>query len=373
MALPVPIPRVNTNDDVVKIVRIPVDVGDAVHAGDLVFEVETEKAVVGIEAEQDGFVLAIRCAIGDTVPVGTTALWLGNTPDEPIPEEAAAKATEGAQSGDATVTAKALLLLRQHNLNASAIPRTGPRLTAADVEAFLESGEQQAPQEPPAPPSPNLPAAALTRPLTPPERGLLSTVAWQREHAVAAYLEIEYDPRPWDEYAAAFAKDRRLLINPLLSLLAYRLVRLAPEHNANGTIIEGDEPSHATYQHVNLGFTVQAGDSLYLCVVDLADTLDEAAFVARLGELQRRAMAHKLAPVEMRGTTVAFTSMARWGSVRRHMPVLAPYTALMVAHTAPPADGRPAVLGATYDHRLLSGFDTVRLLQKLANPPKQND
>ena len=371
MALPVPIPRVNNNDDVVKIVRIPVDVGDAVHAGDLVFEVETEKAVVGIEAEQDGFVLAIRCAIGDTVAVGTTALWLGATRDEPVPEEAVAAPAEAGPAGDATVTAKALLLLRQHNLSASVVPRSGPRLTAADVEAFLASGEQPAPEQPPATLPANLPAAALTRPLTPPERGLLSTVAWQRDHAVAAYLEIEYDPRAWDEYAAAFAKERRLLLNPLLSLLAFRLVRLAPEHSANGTIIEGAEPTRATYQHVNLGFTVQAGDSLYLCVVDLADTLDEAAFVARLGELQRRAMAHKLAPVEMRGTTVAFTSMARWGSVRRHVPVLPPYTALMVAHTAPPEDGRPAVLGASYDHRMLTGFDVVRLLQKLANPPKQ--
>jgi pyruvate/2-oxoglutarate dehydrogenase complex dihydrolipoamide acyltransferase (E2) component len=377
MALSVPIPRVNNNDDVVKIVRIPVDVGDAVQAGDLVFEVETEKAVVGIEAERDGYVLAIRCAVGDTVQVGTTALWLGDTQDEAIPEEAAATPAAEAPAGEAAVTAKALLLLRQHNLSASAIPRSGPRLTAADVEAFIAAGGDALEDEP-APESPkrtvpaNLPAAATTRPLTPPERGLLSTVAWQRDHAAAAYLEIEYDPRPWDEYAAAFARERRLLFSPLLSLIAYRLVRLAPAHNANGTIVEGAEPSRATYQHVNLGFTVQAGENLYLCVVDLADTLDESAFVARLGELQRRAMAQKLAPVEMRGTTVAFSSMARWG-VRRHVPVLAPYTALMIAHAAAPADGRPAVLGATYDHRMLTGFDAARLLQKLANPPKQGD
>src|SRR6516225_4933882 len=101
MALSVPIPRVNNNDDVVKIVRIPVDVGDAVQAGDLVFEVETEKAVVGIEAERDGYVLAIRCAVGDTVQVGTTALWLGDTQDEAIPEEAAATPAAEAPAGEA--------------------------------------------------------------------------------------------------------------------------------------------------------------------------------------------------------------------------------------------------------------------------------
>jgi pyruvate dehydrogenase E2 component (dihydrolipoamide acetyltransferase) len=370
MALPIPIPRVNNNDDTVKIVRLAVGVGDAVHEGDLVFEVETEKAVVGIEAEQAGYVLAIPCAVGDTVPVGAVAMWLGDTADEPVPQDAAPPAAAPAEAVDEGVTAKALLLLRRHNLAADAVPHSGPRLTAADVEAFVAAGGVAEPAEVPHAVPANLPAAADLRPLTPPERGLLNTVAWQRDHAVATYLEIDYDPRPWDEYSAAFARAGRHLFSPLLSLIAYRLVRLAAELDANGTILEDGEVSRVSYHHVNLGFTVQAGESLYLCVVDLADTMDEAAFVARLGELQRRAMANRLAPVEMRGATMGFTSMARWG-IRRHIPVLAPHTALMVAHSAPSPDGSQAVLGATYDHRVLTGFDVARLLQKLANPAKQ--
>jgi hypothetical protein len=39
-----------------------------------------------------------------------------------------------------------------------------------------------------------------------------------------------------------------------------------------------------------------------------------------------------------------------------------------VAHTAP--DHGIAHLGATYDHRLLTGFDVVRVLQALALPPE---
>jgi hypothetical protein len=41
----------------------------------------------------------------------------------------------------------------------------------------------------------------------------------------------------------------------------------------------------------------------------------------------------------------------------------------MIAHAAPKGSGR-AVLGASYDHRVLSGFDVARLLQQLATPPK---
>jgi hypothetical protein len=57
--------------------------------------------------------------------------------------------------------------------------------------------------------------------------------------------------------------------------------------------------------------------------------------------------------------------MARW-PVTRHMPILIPHTSLMIAHTA--SGSQAATLGATYDHRVLSGGDVVRVLQELAEP-----
>jgi len=196
---------------------------------------------------------------------------------------------------------------------------------------------------------------------------MLATVAWQRDQAVATYVEIEYDPRPAEAAAAAHMRAHRLLVSPLLALMAHRLAVLAPGMGANGTVVEQPSPQKVTYRHAHLGFTVQAGETLYLCVVREADTLDAAGFIARLTDLQRRALAHKLAPADMQGATLGFTSMARWG-VRRHVPVLAPHTGVMVAHGAPAADGASAVLGMTYDHRLLSGFAAVRLLKALVQP-----
>ena len=67
------------------------------------------------------------------------------------------------------------------------------------------------------------------------------------------------------------------------------------------------------------------------------------------------------------GATVSFSSMARW-NVSRHIPVLPPQTSLIVAHAAPKGSGR-AVLGASYDHRLLTGFDVAQVLQALSQPP----
>ena len=405
MAHPVHAPRVNNNDDTVTVVRIAVGAGDYVRQGDLILEVETEKAAVAVEAEQDGYVLLIRCREGDTLAVGDVVVWMGDRPDDAIPEPPAAAdaVVREAAAGDG-MTGKARLLLVRHGLDADAVPRLGPRLTAADVEAFLAvrapatvTEEPVRMREPPerlddsptapkrtpmaatpgllsdrarptrAEPAEDLPAPAELTPLRPGERAVLATVSWQRDHAAAAYLEIEYDPRPWREHGAYFARGRRLLLDPTLALMAHRLALLAAAMGANGTILEQAEPRRVGYRQVNLGFTVQAREVLYLCVVERAEALDPAGFVARLGELQRRAMAHRLAPAESRGATVGFTSMARWG-VRRHVPVLPPYSALMVAHGDAFDDGTRAVLGVTYDHRLLSGFAAVRLLRLLADP-----
>jgi len=59
--------------------------------------------------------------------------------------------------------------------------------------------------------------------------------------------------------------------------------------------------------------------------------------------------------------------MARW-NVSRHIPILPPQTSLIIAHAAP-KNAVNAVLGATYDHRVLTGFDVAQVLQALSRPP----
>jgi pyruvate dehydrogenase E2 component (dihydrolipoamide acetyltransferase) len=372
MPSPIRFPRINNNDDLVRVSVLSVTTGAFVRAGETVFEVESDKAVVAVEAERNGHVLAVLAREGEMAPVGSIALWLGDSPDEAVPE-----GPEGARPDTAAPglpTAKARLLLQRHGLAAADVPHQGERLTASDVEAHVAShglapvaGAGQAV----APTTPTLPAPAAIRPAAPARRGMIASVAWQRDHAAATYLEIPYDPAPWERYAAEFAAAHRLLFSPLLALMAHRLVVLAREMPmANATVVDGvDGPNEVLYESVNLGFTVQAGDTLYLAVLSGAEGLDEAGFVAQLSALQRRAMARKLEPAELRGATIGFSSMARWG-VSRHVPVLAPWTSLMLAHTVSgPAASPAGVLGATYDHRMLSGFDTVRLLRALATPP----
>jgi pyruvate/2-oxoglutarate dehydrogenase complex dihydrolipoamide acyltransferase (E2) component len=368
MASPLHIPRVNNNDDSVRIVDLGVSEGDFVTRGQIVGAVETDKAVLDVPVERDGYVLKILHRAGETASVGSVLLWLGEIATERVPEQAPAATARGAAGGTDRPTAKAQAMLRELGLGANVIPAAGARLTVADIEAWLAIQRQPVKTAGPSPrptpeQAPSVPGEY--RDLSAEERGMLFTVLWHRDRAAAAYLEIEYDPQPWNDYAARYAQQNKLLLSPLLPLIAFRLVELAKTTpRINATAIND---RRYEYHAVNLGFTVQAGQTLYLAVVQGAQEMNAARFIDALGEVQRHAMAHKLRSAESSGATLAFSSMARW-NVSRHISILAPATSLIVSHSASRGSG-DAVLGATYDHRLLSGFDVVQVLQALTQPP----
>ena len=347
MPQPLHVPRVNNNDDTVQLVGIKVAVGDRVTRGELVAEVETDKSVSEVTAECDGYVLEVLGRVNEQVAVGSIMMWIGDTPQEQIPQPAEIPGSPLVDPSLTRPTAKARALLRQHGLDADQVPARGERLTVADIEQHLG----QPPRESAGSDVRDYdrctaelyPEVAGERiDLSAQERGMLHTVSWHRDVAVAGYLEIGFDPSPWDEYARRYAKENRLMLSPLLALLAYRLAQLANEHRQLNSTIVGSQRHE--YQQVNLGFTVQAGDTLYLTVVRDAASMDCARFIDALGTTQRHAIAHKLPTEEAQGVTIGFTSMARWG-VSRHVPVLAPHTAVMVAHSAPHPGEARAVLG----------------------------
>jgi pyruvate dehydrogenase E2 component (dihydrolipoamide acetyltransferase) len=350
MPNPLHTPRLNNNDDMVAVRQILAGPGTQIRRGDTIVELETDKAVFSVDSEQDGYVLKVLCAEGDQVAVGSVLAWLGETADEAVPETVATPVRD-AQA--AVPTVKAQLLLSKYGLKAADVPFEGARLSAAAVEAYVLARGLQPKRTEPGPP-----VAGTAQALNAEERGMLRTVTWQRQHAVPGYIEVPCDEAAWKEYGLAFQKQHRMLVNPVLSLMAWRLAGLARANaKLNATIVDG---ARFAYSTVNVGFTVQSGESLYLTVVSDAGAMDEIAFVNRLSELQRHAMGHKLSPAETQGATVSFSSMARW-QVTRHGPVLPPFTSMIVAHA-------PGILGATYDHRVLSGFDVVNALKQMASP-----
>src|SRR4051812_45836100 len=111
MASPVYVPRINNNDDSVKVVRLAVAVGDRVARGDIVADIESDKSVSTVESEENGYVLQVLCELDEQVAVGSVMMWLGATPTEAPPEIVE---TASAAAARAEPTAKARALLAQH-------------------------------------------------------------------------------------------------------------------------------------------------------------------------------------------------------------------------------------------------------------------
>jgi pyruvate/2-oxoglutarate dehydrogenase complex dihydrolipoamide acyltransferase (E2) component len=368
MATPIYVPRINNNDDEVKVLAFDVGIGDKLQSGQIVGQIETDKAVLDVTAPSQGYVLGFVAKAEEVARVGSVMLWLGESKDEAIPE---VQDTAAAQSSSrvSQVTAKARILLEANGLQADLIPQVDGRVTVEAVERYLAAkGGAKVESK-----SPIFSQAIDVLPevegnqvnLTREEKGMAATVAWHRDFAVPGYIEIDYDLAPWAEYAKRVQDERGLLMPPLLPLMAWRLVEIAQETpRLNATFVNN---KRFEYVPVNLGFTIQAGESLYLAVVRQAQALDEFGFVNSLGDVLRRAAGHNLRESEASGATVAFSSMERW-KVKRHIPILSPHTALMVAHAAG-QDGR-GVLGASYDHRVLNGGQVVAALKKLSSPKK---
>jgi pyruvate dehydrogenase E2 component (dihydrolipoamide acetyltransferase) len=85
MAREVRLPQLGQTMEEGTIVNCLVKVGDEVKKGDVIFEIETDKATLEMESSADGFVKHILVEVDQTLPVGTPLLVLGGK-DEKVPQ-----------------------------------------------------------------------------------------------------------------------------------------------------------------------------------------------------------------------------------------------------------------------------------------------
>ncbi|NPV66405.1 MAG: 2-oxo acid dehydrogenase subunit E2 [Anaerolineae bacterium] len=185
------------------LVRWVKKVGDPINKGDVIAEIETDKATIEIETTASGTILKHLVNEGDVVPVGTDIALVGEpgeatagaapaarpTPEvapEPAPAEAPAaaptqpavavqvKAGDGQLPGGVKASPLARRIARDKGLDLSQIPGSGPggRIVRRDVEGFAPVQAPAAlPKAAPAPvtaPAVAPAAAPSAAPVTPP-------------------------------------------------------------------------------------------------------------------------------------------------------------------------------------------------------------
>ena len=82
MAREVRLPQLGETMDAATVVNCLVKVGDEVKKGDVIFEIETDKATLEMESPQDGFVKHILAELDETLPVGAPLMVLGDKDEE---------------------------------------------------------------------------------------------------------------------------------------------------------------------------------------------------------------------------------------------------------------------------------------------------
>lgn len=129
-------PKLGTNDSTAQFVQWFVEAGNQVSSGALLCELETTKATLEVVSPGQGFLFPLVEA-GSTVEEGLPLAVL--TDEENYDVATWTRKGTAENSGSAfEPTRKAQILLEKHGLEASDLPTPlGPRLSEADVEAFL--------------------------------------------------------------------------------------------------------------------------------------------------------------------------------------------------------------------------------------------
>ena len=139
MAVSVIMPALEMSQDNGKVIAWLKREGDEVRKGEMLLEIETDKAVVEIEAAGDGILAGISAHAGDVVPVGRTIAWIvaaGETPPasaaaapparlSDTPAIPAAAVVGDAPAGSLRVSPKARRLAKEHGVDLSRVTGSG--------------------------------------------------------------------------------------------------------------------------------------------------------------------------------------------------------------------------------------------------------
>ncbi len=384
--------------------------GDKVEVGDILAEVETDKATMEMEAFDEGILSELYVAEGGMIKVGDkialiladgetadTAPAAQSTPTAEKPKASAPAATAPlapapraaapATTGRIKASPLARKIAATRGVNLSSIAGTGPggRIVKKDVENAPTSGGGGVA-------SPAKPAIRAAHGIAGEEKiialtGMRKTIA---ERLLASktqiphfYLSVTMDGGPLmalrKELNAMAEKDggQKLTVNDFILLAAARAAAEVPKINAaydGDTIIE--------YAEVNLAVAVAVEDGLITPVIKKANTLSLREISAQMKELAAKARGKKLKPEEYQGGTITLSSLGGFG-IDSFLPIINPPQSFILGIGAiikqPVVNeqdqivvGHRLVVSGSGDHRVVDGAvaaEYMNALRRLVEKP----
>ena len=359
-------------------------VGDAVKAGDVLADLETDKVNVEVTATESGVITALLKAEGDSVAVGEVIATVGvgsatvsappATP-APVAEPQSSAPTSTGVAATTPATPVARNVAAESGVDLSAVSGSGPsgRITKQDV---INATQQK-----------NAPAAVAQAP-TPvvvagdrrEERVKMSrrrqTIAQRLVQAqqtaamLTTFNEIDLSrvmdirKRKKDSF-----KEQNGVGLGFMSFFTKAVVSALKAYPAVNAEIQGDE---IVYKHYyDIGIAVSTDDGLVVPVLRDADNLSFAGIEKGIETLAKKARDNKLAINDLMGGTFTITNGGVFGSLMSTPILNAPQVGILGMHKI---QERPVVVNGqivarpmmyialSYDHRIIDGSTAVRFL-----------
>jgi pyruvate dehydrogenase E2 component (dihydrolipoamide acetyltransferase) len=389
--------------------------GEEVKSGDVLAEIETDKATMEVEAVDEGFLskivvpdgtdgVAVNAVIailtetaGETAQAAPTAAR-AETPKQPPKETptpvektaAPAAAANGHDDHAERVFASPLArrMAKQAGIDLATVTGTGPngRIVKADIEAGAGKAPAPAPKAEaaaPAPaPKPASPAPAITAPHTKiPNSSMRKVIAKRLTESkqsvphfyLSSNIEIdallklraELNAKSPKEGPAAF----KLSVNDLIIKACAAALRRHPNVNASYT-----EDAIIQYTDVDISIAVAIPDGLITPIIRKADQLGLAAISNTMKDLGARAKTGKLKPEEFQGGGFSISNLGMFGIPEFAAIINPPQAAILAVGAGEP---RPVVKSGAIaiatimtvtlscDHRVVDGALGAEFLSTL--------
>jgi pyruvate dehydrogenase E2 component (dihydrolipoamide acetyltransferase) len=399
MAIEVILPRVDMDMTAAIIRKWYAAEGDTVNKGALLFEIETDKAAMEIEAPASGILRHVAVGEGQSAPVGKAVAYIYGSEEAATPAPArpmkvsatvpkvatviAAPATGEAGTG-IRATPLARRLARQASIALAGIEGSGPRgrIVAEDVRRVAEAGALAAL------PAPSEAIIALYAPdsyTSVPADTMRRTIAQRLTRSkqtiphfylsATCTIDLLLEARASLNAASSTGADGtpawRLSINDfVIKALALALQRVP---RANVTWAD-DAILHHHASDVGVAVAVEGG--LFTPVIRGAEAKTLSAISCEMKDLAARARALKLQPAEYRGGTTAISNLGMYG-IEDFTAIINPPHATILAVGAGierfvPVKGHPVLktqmtCTLSCDHRAVDGATGAELLQAVRN------
>ena len=413
MATLIDMPKLSDTMTVGTLVRWLKNEGDAVANGDMIAEIETDKATMEVECFDEGILIKHYCSEGDEVAVADPIAAIGEAGEEApaatssapaaaapepvaaVEAPAAAPAPVAAPAAPAPVAAPAAStgarikasplakkIAAEKGIDLATIQGSGPggRILKEDVlNAKPVAATPAAAASAPA----VAPAATLEElviPVSNMRKSIGKALVASKAQAPHFYLQIEVNGAPLAKLRAELNGKLadlppeqggvKFSVNDLTLKAAAEAVRRVPAINRSW---EGD--SIKQHANVHLAFGVAIDDGLVTPVIRAAETKGLREIGAEAKVLIKKARSKKLTPNEMSGSTLTVTNLGMFG-ISDFYGIINPNNAAILSIGAtikkPVVNehdeivvGQVMKIGLSGDHRTIDGAVGAQYLQAL--------